>query len=210
MKFGAAAFAALIAASSATPVVRTRPLTPRENDMALKQRDSCPMDLQPDFLFPHLIVPISAKNPNTKYGTVFSPIFTPNDFCTIFNFDVPVSAAGKNCTLEFLFPTQSELQTSSFTIDGPGDFIFTGYAPGSGATLDTTFNNQPAPGPFPPFPPLVLKPGNAYIIDVGPCVIVDNAPTVVSGKTCTSDTYFTYFQDFNPCPIGLYVGVTDA
>jgi len=180
-------------------------LVPRSQPIAA--RDDCPADLQADFLFPHLIVPISAANPDTMYGDVLSPIITPNDLCTTFNFDVPASANGLYCTLEFYFPTQAELVTSSYTEQGPGDFTFTGYNPGSGVTDETTYNTQPPSTEFPPFPPLQLLPGNYYLIDDGPCVIINNASTVVSGKICSNDTLFTYFQDYNPCPIGIYVGI---
>ncbi|KAK8167938.1 ubiquitin 3 binding protein But2 C-terminal domain-containing protein [Phyllosticta citrichinensis] len=106
------------------------------------------------WLFPVGIYPISKSNPDTNYGTVYSPKITPNDFCTIFNLYVPESAAGKTCTLEFLFPDHSQLQTSDYTfkdVNGQdtteGHFTFTGYAFGTGANDTTTWNNQPAPGP---------------------------------------------------------------
>lgn len=66
---------------------------------------------------------------------------------TIFNLYVPESAAGKTCTLKFFFPSQNQLRTSSYTYKGPGHFTFTGYAFGSGADADTTWNNQPPAGP---------------------------------------------------------------
>ncbi|KAI9734627.1 MAG: hypothetical protein M1834_002228 [Cirrosporium novae-zelandiae] len=189
----------LIGAAFASPVVRSRPLAAREG---------CPAELQANYLFPHLIVPISASNPDTAYGTVYSPEFTPNDFCTIFNFDIPADAEGKNCSLEFFFPTQSQLQTSSYTFSGPGTFVFNSYEQGTGATVDTTYNTQPAAGEHGSFPPLTMTPGNAYVLDTAPCQLLNGQSTLVSGSTCTNDTTFTYFQDSGECPIGLYVGIT--
>src|SRR3954463_10750495 len=61
-----------------------------------------------------------------------------------------------------------------------GSFFFTGYTPGSCPGPQTTYNNQPAPGPFPAFPPIHMEPGNAYTIDIGPCFV--GAGTCVAGK----------------------------
>lgn len=141
MKALTTAFLTILSLTSASPLA----LTPRADPV-------CPADGylpadQSQWLFPVLITPVSAANPDTKYGTVYSPKITPGDFCTIYNLYVPESAAGKTCTLKFFFPRQDQLRTSSFTYDGPGHFTFTGYAFGSGADADTTWNNQPPAGP---------------------------------------------------------------
>merc|ERR1712000_566096 len=115
-------------------------------------------------------------------GPQFNGVFTPNDIGSIFSFDVPASRADANCTLEFIFPLKSQLKTSNFEYEGGGSFFFTGYNPGSCPGPETTWNNQPAPGPFPPFPPVHMEPGNAYTID----------------------TNFWFFQDQDECPIGIY------
>lgn len=74
--------------------------------------------------------------------------------CTIFNLYVPDTAAGKTCTLKFMFPDRSQLEYSDYTFNDAsgnpateGHFTFTGYAFGTGATDETTWNNQPAAGP---------------------------------------------------------------
>ncbi|KAK7542195.1 ubiquitin 3 binding protein But2 C-terminal domain-containing protein [Phyllosticta citribraziliensis] len=168
------------------------------------------------WLFPVGIYPISKSNPDTNYGTVYSPKITPNDFCTIFNLYVPESAAGKTCTLEFLFPDHSQLQTSDYTfkdVNGQdtteGHFTFTGYAFGTGANDTTTWNNQPAPGPSPPSPPATLSPGKAFVINAGDCgVQAGQGSLEVSGMLCSTDTTFEYFQDSDKCPIGFYVVIS--
>jgi Ubiquitin 3 binding protein But2 C-terminal domain len=185
----------LLATAAAAPfeLVSSRPLTERQT--------GCPRDLPVgNFEFPHLIVPISKANPDRAYGISYDGIITPGDMASIFQFDIPAYRAGQNCTLEFLFPSQSQLTTSSYTYQGPGTFEFSGYAAGSAATAYTTYNQQPPVGPYPPFPPIHMEPGNAYTIDVGPCV-----PGVVGGLTGSNDTTLIFFQDYGTCPIGVYV-----
>ncbi|KAF4637034.1 hypothetical protein G7Y89_g1032 [Cudoniella acicularis] len=114
-----------------------------------------------NYLAPSLIVPISAYAPNIAFGPTTNPIITPNDICSIFNLEIPSSALGKTCTLEFLFPSFPTQTEYPYMFGGPGHFTFTGYAFGSGATAKTTYNNQPPAGPSPPQPPSTLMPGNA-------------------------------------------------
>lgn len=116
---------------------------------------------------------------------------------------------GKTCTLEFLFPNFQTQTLSPYGYSGPGHFTFTGYAFDSGATEKTTYNAQPPPGPSPPQPPAVLKPGNAYIINVGDCGIQPGQKKmIVSGALCSADTTFVFKQDSNTCPLGFFVVIS--
>ena len=73
-----------------------------------------------------------------------------------------------------------------------------------------TVNKQPPPGPFPPSPNVNIQPGSYHSIDNQPCYVpVPGQGTLLSGKICSNDTYFSYFQDSDPCPIGIYIGITD-
>jgi hypothetical protein len=154
------------------------------------------------------MVLVSATFPNIPFGSTQTPTITPNDFCTIFNLEIPPSAVNKTCTLEFLFPSHTQTLTPYVYI-GDGHFTFTGYAFGTGATEQTTYNNQPPPGPSPPSPPAVLSPGNAYIINVGGCGIQTGMSGLeVSGMLCSSDTTFEYSQSEECCPIGFYVTIS--
>ncbi|KAI0018875.1 GPI anchored cell wall protein [Xylariomycetidae sp. FL0641] len=164
----------------------------------------CPAYLAPgQYESPHYITQVSAARPDAAYGAQGGGRFTPGDVASIFRFDVPADRAGANCTLEFLFPRRDQLAaTSGFAYRGGGSFFFAGYAPGDCPGPHTTWNNQPAPGPFPPFPPVHMEPGFAYTIDVGPCSV--GAGTCVAGMTSTNDTFFSYFQDSDECPIGIY------
>jgi len=188
-----------IACSAPGQLLSKRPLATRDLD----PRTGCPRTLPPgEFEFPHYITQVSKSQPDKAFGPQYFGVFTPNDISSIFSFDIPASRAGANCTLEFLFPRQSQIKTSSYSYSGGGSFFFSGFNPGSCPNGATTYNNLPQPGPFPPFPPLHMEPGNAYTIDIGPCWV--GAGTCVAGITSTNDTEFSFFQDFGDCPIGLY------
>lgn len=135
-----------------------------------------------------------SKAPGTSYyGTVTATV------SSVFNFDIPASAAGKTCQVTFLFPEASTLETSSFTMSGSGTLDFTQLAPG--ISQSTSYGNLPAItsnlGQY------TVAPGNAYPIASMPCpagslvIEMANAPG--------GDTDLNFFQDYNPCPIGLFV-----
>ena len=168
--------------------------------------------LPKDAVSTSVLVPISAKKPNQAFGATDWAKVTPNDFCTIFNLELdPATTQGKLCNLVFDFP--SLLQAPGlFTFLGSGKFTFTGYAFGSGAQPGmTTYNKQPAPGPSPPNPPSVVKPGNSYVINSAPCGIPKGTPgpITVSGSLCSEDTLFLFKQSNAICPLGFYVVLTD-
>lgn len=155
-----------------------RPLVREE--WASSKRNGCPGYLTDgEYEFPHYITQISASQPDKSFGEHYDGKFTPNDISSIFSFDIPASRSDWNCTLEFLFPLQSQLRTSSYEYSGGGSFTFTGYLAGSCPGPQTTYNNQPAPGVFPAFPPVHMEPGYAYTLDTGPCFV--SAGTCVAG-----------------------------
>lgn len=201
--------AALLPLISAVPTtVRRRAL--HQRDYPISNATSCPRLLPAgNYESPSMIVPISQDNPDKQFSTSPVAVFTANDMSTIFNFEIPPERAGQNCTLEFLFPLPSQLAPgASYLYSGAGTFFFTGYEAGSGPNQNTTFATQPPLGPYPPFPPVHMSPGNAYTIDVGPCV----AGTVVAGLTGTNDTTFVFQPDDGStdgsCPIGVFVAYT--
>lgn len=172
-------------------VLKTRALTAKDYNDA-----GCPHYLPKDqFVSPSYITHISKKNPDKSYGPQHNGLFTPDDMASIFSFDIPASRADANCTLEFLFPKANQLKNSGFKYEGGGSFFFTGFNPGACPDVHTTYNNPPAPGPFPAFPAIHMEPGNAYTIDVGPCFVA--AGTCAAGMTYTNDTTFDYFQVSN-------------
>ncbi|KAI2471569.1 ubiquitin 3 binding protein But2 C-terminal domain-containing protein [Annulohypoxylon bovei var. microspora] len=188
---------------SAAPfeLISKRPLG--DHQWTRNNRDGCPAYLEEgQFEFPHYITQVSVEEPDRSFGPQYNARITPNDISSIFSIDVPKDRADANCTLEFLFPRQDQLETSSYKYEGPGTFFFTGYLAGSCPGPHTTFHNQPTAGVFPPFPPIHMEPGFAYTIDVGPCTF--SAGTCVSGMTSSNDTTFEFFQDKGNCPIGIY------
>ncbi|KAI1210219.1 ubiquitin 3 binding protein But2 C-terminal domain-containing protein [Annulohypoxylon truncatum] len=152
-----------------------------DHEWTLNKRDGCPAYLQPgQFEFPHYITQVSAKQPNRAFGPQYRGRITPNDISSLYSFDIPKDRANANCTLEFIFPRQDQLNHSYYKYSGPGTFIFKGYLAGSCPGPHTTFNNQPRAGQFPPFPPIHMEPGFAYTIDIGPCTF--SAGNCVSGS----------------------------
>jgi hypothetical protein len=97
------------------------------------------------------------------------------------------------CTLEFLFPTQAQLETSAFSFSGDGKVDFSELT--SPATTATTFAN--APSVKQDFGTTTLSPGHAYTISTFACPA--NQAVAFEMKNAGS-TELDFFQDFNPCP----------
>ncbi|KAI1822195.1 GPI anchored cell wall protein [Xylaria intraflava] len=190
----------LISAVTAAPYELISKRHLKDHEWGRSKKGGCPAYLtEGEYESPHYITQISAEQPDKAFGPQHNAVFTPNDISTLFSFEIPDDRADANCTLEFLFPDHDQ---QPFSYKGAGTFFFTGYNPGSCPGPETTFNNQPKPGPFPPFPPIRLEPGYAYTIDVGPCSI--SAGTCAAGFTSTNDTHFAYTPDSYGCPIGIY------
>ena len=100
----------------------------------------------------------------------------------------------------FLFPTQDELETSSFSFSGDGKLDFAHVE--SPATDSTTWNNQPAVKVD--YGVTAVSPGHTYVIATFDCPA---GKTVGFGVREAGSTDLNYFQDYNPSPIGLYVTV---
>lgn len=158
---------------------------------------TCPDNLSGNYEFPHLIIPVDSSKPNTAPGTSYFGIVS-STVSSIFNFDIPASDAGKTCSLIFLFPTQAQLTTSSFTFSGNGGIDFSKLS--GVATGSTSYSN--APGVAQDYGVTTVAPGHSYTIATFPCP----ANTAISFELKASgDTSLNYFQDYNPSPIGLYI-----
>lgn len=158
---------------------------------------SCPTDLNSNYQYPHLIVPVDSSSPSTAYGTSYNGKVNKTT-CSIFNFDIPASYFGKTCTVEFLFPEQKDLDTSSYTVSGSGMCSFSKLS--SPANQQTSYANQPSKESE--LTSMTIAPGNSYIIASGDCA----AGQTVSYEMCSKgDFSLEYFQDYNPSPIGMYV-----
>ncbi|KIX96776.1 uncharacterized protein Z520_07496 [Fonsecaea multimorphosa CBS 102226] len=172
----------------------------------ITQPGPCPGYLPPfpGFEFPHLMIPISTKAPNTAFPNTDTPYITAGDIEMIFNFDIPVSRKGQTCNMEFLFPNQTELSsTASFQPAGVnGSFVFSLSVLGGGAVEgNTTYNNQPLQSNPHGLPKtLNMEPGHAYAIGSTICV-----PGRISITMSSTDSSLTWFQDWNQCAIGLFI-----
>lgn len=168
---------------------------------------ACPYYLpEGSYEFPHLIVPID--NSNTAHGRSYFAKVTPNDFATIFNFDIPASRANQQCSLYFTFPRHDQLTTSNFQWNGsdsssetPGSLQLIRFAYNTGASDSTTGTSQPLLGPGPPIDLYPVAPGNSYKAWSGSC----GSGGVMSWRLSSCDSSLNYFQDWNPCAIGLWV-----
>lgn len=153
---------------------------------------SCPTDLSGNYEFPHLMVPIDSSHPNKAAGTSYFGTVS-DTVSTIFDFDIPAKDSGKTCSLIFLFPKQSDLQTSSYTFKGDGKIDVAKLK--SPATDKTTYDN--APGVAQDYGTTTIAPGSSYLIATFDCPANQRIGFEVSNAGSTD---LHYFQDYNPSP----------
>jgi hypothetical protein len=158
---------------------------------------SCPTDLKGSYQYPHLIVPVDSSKPDTAAGTSYFGTVS-STISSVFNFDIPASDTGKTCSLVFLFPTQDQLSTSSYTFSGNGGIDFSQLT--GTASSSTTYNN--APEVAADFGITNVAPGNSYLIVTFPC---PGGSAIAFEMKASDNTNLKYFQDYNPSPIGLYI-----
>ncbi|KAH4257781.1 hypothetical protein HBI04_221810 [Parastagonospora nodorum] len=170
---------------------------PKPSQPASEPSGSCPTDLNGAYQYPHLIIPVDSTSPDKAAGTSYNGKVNKST-CSIFNFDIPTSYAGKQCTVLFLFPEQKDLETSSYTVSGNGQCSFSKLS--GPADQQTSYANQPAKESE--VAKMSVAPGNSYVVASGECA----AGQRVAYEMCSEgDFALDYFQDYNPSPIGLYV-----
>ncbi|THX18650.1 hypothetical protein D6D17_02004 [Aureobasidium pullulans] len=184
---------------SQAPVTETKVSSVQQPSATPSGTGNCPRDLpnMDSYLKPRLIIPVDSNNPDTAYGTQYNA-YIGNGNSTIFDFDIPQSYKGKQCELVFTFPTQSQLETSFVSESGNGGVEFKQLE--EAADEKTTFNNQP--GVAKNFGEKGVSTGNAYSITTGDCAV---GQTISYELTATGDKTIELFQDWNPCPIGLWI-----
>ncbi|EPE35797.1 hypothetical protein GLAREA_05135 [Glarea lozoyensis ATCC 20868] len=156
---------------------------------------SCPANLNGNYQYPHLIVPVDSASPDKAAGTQYNGKVT-STISSIFNFDIPASYTG-TCSLVFLFPEQKDLETSSFTFSGNGVVDFKQLT--TVASQSTTFANQ---GESKDLGTQTVTPGTSTVVSTFPCPAGQAVSYEISA---VSGTDLEFFQDYNPSPIGLYV-----
>ena len=175
--------------------------------LAGRDTSACPLYL-PDnsYEFPHLIIPTNKSD--TAIGVSYFAEVSPNNCATSFNFDMPTSRANQQCTVYFSLPRHDQLVTSDFKWDGaktgtegPGSLQLVQYQYNTGVTKATTGNSEPPLGPDPPVNLDKVSPGNSYKVWSGSC----GPGGVMSWRLSSIDSSLLYFQDWNPCAIGLWV-----
>jgi hypothetical protein len=158
---------------------------------------SCPQDLNGNYEYPHTMVPVDSSNPDNAAGTSYNGKVDSHT-CMIYNFDIPASMAGKQCSTMFMLPNKEDLETSDYTMSGSGKCTVSKMK--TPANAQTTYNNKSAKDSD--VASMNLSPGNSYAVDSGDCA----AGQTVSYMMCGSgDFSMDYFQDWNPSPIGMYV-----
>lgn len=177
-------------ASPARPAGSSIPSTP--------SGQRCPDDLAGEYQYPHLIIPVNSSAPDQGASTSYFPHISP-EMDTLVNFDIPPTYAGRTCTLVFLFPAQAQLETSSFSLSGSGGMDVAQLA--EPATEGTSYNSAPNVAQELKHVPTV-SPRNKYVISSGACAAGRRVGYRVSA---TGSLDLRYFQDWNPCPIGLFV-----
>jgi hypothetical protein len=141
-------------------------------------------------------VPVSKGSPNKASGTSYNGTVT-SDVSSIFNFDIPTSYTG-TCSLVFLFPEQSQLETSSYSFSGNGEIDFTQLS--TVASQSTTYSSMG--GVKTDFGVKTVTPGSSTVVSTFACPA---GQTVSYELNAASGTSLNYFQDYNPSPIGLYI-----
>ncbi|KAI4616891.1 hypothetical protein J4E83_006473 [Alternaria metachromatica] len=158
---------------------------------------SCPQDLNGNYEYPHLIVPVDSEQPDKAHDTSYNGMVDSHT-CTIFNFDIPASMAGKKCSAMFMLPKKEDLETSDYTMSGHGECTVSKLK--GPADAMTTYKNMPAKEKD--VAHMEMTPGNTYPVETGDC----EAGKTVTYMICGSgDFSMDYFQDYNPSPLGMYV-----
>ncbi|KAJ5171709.1 hypothetical protein N7492_004302 [Penicillium capsulatum] len=145
-----------------------------------------------NYEYPHLIVPVNSTSPDTAFGSGYFGTVSPS-ISSIFNFDIPSSDAGKTCSLVFLFPKKSDLETSSYEFSGNGKIDISKLS--KAATDKTTRNNMPSVSQD--LGQITISPGNSYLVSTFSCPAGE---AVAYEMKDAGDTNLHFFQDYNPSP----------
>ncbi|KAI0864844.1 ubiquitin 3 binding protein But2 C-terminal domain-containing protein [Xylaria cubensis] len=164
---------------------------------------SCPGELTGAYQYPHLIIPVNSAKADSAPGTSQFGEVT-STISTAFNFDIPQSDSGKTCNLVFYFPTQSQLETSSYTFSGSGAVEFGRLS--SPVTKGTSYSNLPNIAQS--YGQKSVTPGSGHTISSFACPAGQIVAFEMKAAKGDASTSFRYFQDWNPCPIGLYITVS--
>ncbi|KAF1344221.1 ubiquitin 3 binding protein But2 C-terminal domain-containing protein [Delphinella strobiligena] len=159
---------------------------------------ACQTGLSGAYQTPHAVIPVNSNHPDQSYGTQYDAYIGGGN-STVFNFDIPSSYEGKQCTVLFLFPEKSQLETSDFTLSGSGSLTFEQLS--SAVPLDVTYSSLPS-GKSQLGKVETCTPGNSYVISSGSCAAGTTESIEVSAS---GDLSLEFFEDWNPSPIGVFI-----
>jgi len=131
------------------------------------------------------------------YGTSYNGEIN-STMSTIFNFDIPQDYMGKQCSIIFLFPNKMDLETSDYEFGGSGSLDVTELS--TAASQKTCWSN--APSVKKDLGSIALQPGNSYMVATGDCQAGTTQAIELSSKGGMS---LSFFEDYNPSPLGLYI-----
>ncbi|KAI1358009.1 ubiquitin 3 binding protein But2 C-terminal domain-containing protein [Xylaria arbuscula] len=160
---------------------------------------TCPGELTDTYQYPHLIIPVDSSNADSAPGTSYFGEVS-STLSSAFNFDIPALYAGKTCKVVFYFPEQSQLETSSYTFSGSGSVECARLS--GPVAQDTSYASLPSVQQS--YGTQTVAPGNGYTITSFECPAGDQV-TLELSVAGDSDISLRYFQDYNPCPIGLFI-----
>jgi glucan endo-1,3-beta-D-glucosidase len=113
---------------------------------------------------PHLIIQIDKTDPNKALGVSYFGHIS-SSFSTLFNFDVPISYAGKTCAVVFLFPNNEPPWLALYILSGTGGIDI--YQLTEPATDNSTYNNVSSGSLVGSV--ATLTPGYRYVVTTGLC-----------------------------------------
>ncbi|KAH0009250.1 hypothetical protein KCU78_g10825, partial [Aureobasidium melanogenum] len=160
--------------------------------------NACQTTLSGAYQTPHAIIPVNKNSSSTSYGTQYNAHLSSSN-STIFNFDIPSSYAGKQCSVIFLLPNKSQLVTSDFTLSGAGGIKFDQLT--SPAPLSVTYATYPAVKSTLDTISSVT-PGNSYVVSSGAC---QAGSTISILASATGSLELSLFEDWDPSAIGLFI-----
>lgn len=113
---------------------------------------------------------------------------------------MPASAAGKTCSLVFLFPRKEDLETTDYTFNGQGslDFARLSQPVDEGTSYSTCPSTERELGSVTP------RPGGSYVVQSGECQAGSTQTVRMSGS---GGLEMEFFEDWNPSPLGLFITV---
>jgi len=159
---------------------------------------ACQTSLSGSYQTPHAIIPCSSEHKDTAYGTSYNGQINSTT-STIFNFDIPYSYEGKQCTILFLFPEKKDLQTSDYTFSGSGSISFSQLS-SAASIAKTSYSNAPSVGKD--LGSIEIMPGNSYVVANEMCKAGTTESIELSSE---GGLALNFFEDWNPASLGLYI-----